>query len=1822
MISLFFSLLTSVSFAQQKVQVQTFSPQGFVKSVEQVRVEFNQPMVRFGEIKLDSPVQSSCFDVKKGQGRWIDTKNWVFDFIEPLSGGQSCEVKVQGQTFSFNTGGPHIKNIFPQTYRDVDPEQSFVIFVDSPVKTESLAAGVYFVIEGLGDRVPAQVITGGEATKTYAAAESEYKYEKELFKGDYVVLKAQRPFPAGARVSLVWSKAVQSPSGHASKEDEVYEFNVREPFKLSFNCDREAPNRPCVPLMGMRLNASASFPAKLAQEIYIQSADGKKIKATNLDAASGGKDNVSYLEFKGPFAANSQYTVVIPAKMKDEDDRLLSNQSQFPLKVKTGEDPSLLKFASTFGVIESGPGAAMAVTLRRVEKSVDTQFVGWTGQLKAADFKSVIKALGEVMRNPYGEEALKNWQGKATQKIKVDKPAKATDLEVVGIPLKAPGFYVVEMKSPLLGQNLLDQKKPFYVRSAGLVTNMSVHVKHTRNEAWVWVTELKTTNVVAGAKVSIFDNAGNVISSATTDARGWAAFKFAKPVDDWATDPQSSFYGGFFAMAEKGDDYSFTHTSWDKGIESWRFQIRSGDTDSPWLGHAVLDRTLLKPEEKMSAKIVLRKTSLSGFSLPGANEWPARLTIAHDSGLQTFKLPLTWNKQSGVALVNWPVPAGAKLGRWTLTLEKDTPSIQINVGDVAVENFRIPLMQVRLDGTKPVYVQEKSIPVQVSGTYFAGGPTGDLPVKMRWNVEPGYFSAQNEDFQEYAFANGAVSEGLFRQGEEEIQRHIPQSGTRDFKLNKQGVAQESISGIKYAAAPQNLRTEIEYKDPNGEIQSLSRTFPLWSSSLVLGMKSRGWSATPDKVEFDVVALDLQQRPLKNQSVQVDLYTSRYYTHRKRLVGGFYAYEDFREYKKIGELCRGATDNNGQFLCKGKTKVSGSVIAVVSGKDAEGRASYSNVTQWIIRPGENQWFGSEDNDRADLIPFKKTYEPGETAEFQLRTPFPQAKVLVTVERDGILHSEVVDVSGDSPVIRVPIKKEYAPNVVISAFAIRGRLADPKPTALVDLAKPAYKLGLAQIKVGWKENTLKVSVATDKKTYSARQKSTVTVSMKDSQGRPAAKAEVALVAVDEGLLALRDNDSWDLLSSMMRLRSHTVQTATSQTQVVGRRHFGLKAVPIGGDGAGGLRRELFDTLLYWNPSVKLNAKGEAKVDIKLNDSTTSFRIVAIALQGQDQFGTGWTSIQSSQEVMIMPGLSSVVRDGDEFQAGFTVRNASDKVQDLNLTLNVTPNTGTHPAQKLRLAAGEAREVFWKIKVPAGAAELQYILSARTADGRAVDEIKKTQQILPVRVARIYQSEFGNWPEFKNLSLQQPAGADVAKSSIVVELNSSLGGSTEGIREFWKNYVYSCLEQQVSRTVSLNDKKAWQKLEDKLDTYLDGNGLLRYFPGNAVSGSVNLTAYVLNIAHEAGFTFSDEHENRMLDAMNAYAEGRLRESQEADRADSVLKKITAMETLSRYRRLNTASIPAIEYSPNQWPMYTLIEWYQIHLWEKDVAGRDQTLKDIESILRSRFYFSAKRLQFKEEGLESMPWLMRDTESSVLRLILTMMKLPQWQSDIPRLYQGAWGLQQEGAWALTSDNAWGAIVMRRLQEHYGKEKVEGTFVAELAGASEKYAWSKGNSGSLNLPWRQDKAELKLDQQGAGRPWITVSVKAAVPVTKAVFAGFNVEKIITPVEQKEKGRWSVGDIAKIQLKVKAKAPQTWVVVEDPVPTGASVIQASYATSVERKSELIRFYHSWFPQDEQVMEYTLRFNQSGTYVLPAPRVEAMYSPDLFAELPESVWSVQ
>ena len=155
----------------------------------------------------------------------------------------------------------------------------------------------------------------------------------------------------------------------------------------------------------------------------------------------------------------------------------------------------------------------------------------------------------------------------------------------------------------------------------------------------------------------------------------------------------------------------------------------------------------------------------------------------------------------------------------------------------------------------------------------------------------------------------------------------------------------------------------------------------------------------------VVALDAAGKPLAGRAVSVDVYERKTFSNRRRLVGGFYAYDSTTETKRIGSGCSGTTDARGLMFCTVKPRTSGEVILLARAKDDGGREATSNASVWV-RGDDDWWFEPTNHDRIDLIPEKKRYEPGETAKFQVRMPFREATVLVTVEREGVLWQQVV------------------------------------------------------------------------------------------------------------------------------------------------------------------------------------------------------------------------------------------------------------------------------------------------------------------------------------------------------------------------------------------------------------------------------------------------------------------------------------------------------------------------------------------------------------------------------------------------------------------------------------------------------------------------------------------------------------------------------------------------------------------------------------------------------------------------------------------------
>ena len=53
----------------------------------------------------------------------------------------------------------------------------------------------------------------------------------------------------------------------------------------------------------------------------------------------------------------------------------------------------------------------------------------------------------------------------------------------------------------------------------------------------------------------------------------------------------------------------------------------------------------------------------------------------------------------------------------------------------------------------------------------------------------------------------------------------------------------------------------------------------------------------------------------------------------------------------------------------------------------------------------------------------------------------------------------------------------------------------------------------------------------------------------------------------------------------------------------------------------------------------------------------------------------------------------------------------------------------------------------------------------------------------------------------------------------------------------------------------------------------------------------------------------------------------------------------------------------------------------------------------------------------------------------------------------------------------------------------------------------------------------------------------------------------------------------------------------------------------ERSFEAFRSYFDFVPKGIWTIEYTMRLNAEGLMLLPPTRVEAMYSPEMFGEIP-------
>ena len=1858
--ALFFGL-SAASAAAEGAQVELFSPQGFVKQVRQATARFSAPMVPLGDLRGREPFDVDC--AAKGTGRWVDDKNWAYDFDADLPAGLRCKFTLkQGvkaldnsrvlgqQVFEFTTGGPAIIAQDPREgeWNRVAEDQVFILGLDEPPTKESVLAHARFAVDGILDPIPARLVEGPRAEELIKAARwGEGR--------PTVILEAQRPFPADTVVRLIWGAGIATSSGVVTREDQTLTFKTRPAFRADLTCERADKDAGCLPFESIRLAFSTPVEWKSVKSAVLRSASGKTwspAKPKRGAAASEEGDGeggdaqgrwISSLRFKGPFPAESELTLSLPARVVDDGGRVLSNADKFPLSFKTGEYPPLAKFPASFGIIELKGSPVLPVTLRNLEPDVRGRLLEAGGPgaasgidaLRAkvsrtpADPLQILSLLDAVQRHHRDVPVLTGGQV-----IDVPKPHGAQAFEVVGIPFKRPGFYVVELESQKLGEALLGRKAPMYVPTAALVTNMSVHLKWGREASLVWVTALDSGRPVADAAVTVADCQGRTLWSGKTGADGTA--RPAIPVENALETCRDRAGARLIVMARRGDDLSFVLDTWSEGIEPWRFQLPyEYGGGAATVRRTVLDRSLLRAGETVRMKHFLRRETLEGFALP-PGKWPEKAVVVHVGTDQRWELPLSWSPD-GTATSEWTIPKEAKLGSYNAIIDEPGREQREWYGDdelaatFRVEEFRLPVMTASVQGPSAPQIAAASVTVHVAARYLSGGAAAGLAARLRAQVEP-KAGLSFPAFEDFSFGNGPVpppSDRTSRQAP-------PAIGDQDLILDAAGGATATLEGQPDAKTPVDLLTELEFKDPSGETQTVSSRVPLWPARRLIGLKTDSWALSAKKLKFRAAVVDLDGKPVAGAPVKVELVERKYRSFRKRLVGGFYAYEHSEKLLRHGTICSGPTDVHGLLLCDVPTAVSGSVVLEATAADQDGRAIAAHADAWVAGDDE-WWFRVADNDRMDLLPERPRYEPGETAKLQVRMPFRSATALVTVEREGVIDSFVTTLSGKSPVVKVPVKGGYSPNVFVSVLAVRGRVGTPLPTALVDLGRPAYKLGMAELKVGWKAHELKVTVTPEKAVYKIRQKARVDIAATTADGSALAPgSEVAVAVVDEALLELMPNKTWDLLGEMMGRRSLAVRTFTAQMQVVGRRHFGLKALPAGGGGGRRTTRELFDTLVYWNPRVPLDAAGRAAVEFPLNDSVSGFRAVAVASSGVGRFGTGSGRFTATQDLAVLSGLAPLAREGDHYDALFTVRNATDRPMDVVASATATASgasIGALAPRTFHLEPNRAQEISWPIDVPVNATAITFEAGATESGGES-DRVKVSQKIEPSVPVRVLQATLAAVSGTLKFDALRPAGSIPGRGGMRVSLSPSLAADMAGLIDYMTRYPYSCLEQRTSKAVALRDADMWRANMEALPSYLDADGLAKYFP-LMDQGSDALTAYVLSIADEARWDIPPDSKDRMAKALQGFIEGRIERGSKIQTMDLAYRKLAAAEALSRLGPLPPGLLKSIPPQPQLWPTSAVLDWRAIQK-RSTAPEAPKLVAEADQILRSRLNLQGTTMGFSTDKTDWLWWLMVSEDVNAIKLVLTTMDDAPWKPDMARMLRGALGRQDHGHWDLTTANAWGRLMQEKFVREYENGEVAGETTATLGQDKKTIDWASApKGGSMLLSWPEGKKQLAIKHEGRGAPWATVQSLAALPLKAPLSSGYKIERTVTPVTQKTPGVWARGDVARVHLKISAQADMTWVVVDDPVPGGAAVLGSGlgrdsaletqgeqdtgwvWPTFQERSFGAFRSYYEYVPKGDFTVEYTVRFNNAGNFGLPPTRVEAMYSPEMFGELPNA-----
>lgn len=998
-------------------------------------------------------------------------------------------------------------------------------------------------------------------------------------------------------------------------------------------------------------------------------------------------------------------------------------------------------------------------------------------------------------------------------------------------------------------------------------TNLAATVRMTREGALVWVSRLHDATPVQGAHVALADDEGRVLGTVTTDADGGA----------WiATDEDRTELRQAVLVRHSGDRAVVVlERGAVVGPAHMNVAVARAETDDELpLVSVFTDRGAYRPGSELHVRLGVHEREGHG----AVAEMPLIVRVQSPGAVvPDLEAAVTTNRW-GSASASFTLPGSMSFGGKEVVVVRPRASADEENGDDESEEGG--------EGESVAEVRLASASIRVA--QFRD-PSFRVDVAMPQRVIAGEPLTARVDAR-YLFgaplANGELHHSLIR---EHAASHAPRWRELTFgpaghhvdgrtlvsengRLDANGRVTLDLSGRLEATVRHQLVFEAEARDRSGQSTAAHRTVTVHPAAFEVGLE-RGpeWVAhcTGDDCEglrAAVVVVDPDDQPVAGRTVDVAFYREGWHDWWQWSSGAYQARQQHR--RERVHQCTLQSAGETLASCEHVPERAGTYVIEATVVDDEGRRALASRRLYVAGPDE-----APDRDpagtRIALTPKRPRYRVGETAELAIESPWPEAEVLVSVERDGVIHRSRERVGSGGHVVRVPVTEAMVPNAFVSVALVRPRLGPPGER--MDLLGPDLRFGMASIQARPEESGIDVSVDAPE---SANPGDEITVRVHADRD-----SEVVLWAVDEGILRLT---RWWQTPNPTEALYPSEGAAFAWEDI--RRVLASRVAPpeerAGGDGGGSAERALRPTepvsiaTPLWAPHLETDGEGNAQATFTVPDRDTEYRILAVAIDAHGASGSATTQLVAKRAVVAREALPTFATEGDQFEAAFFLTNTSDEGHSVLLRTTIGDETSE---ERIYLHPGRERRVVRRVAVADRTRELPVFLEARTREG--TQRVGRTLPIAPAArwTRRHAFGAIGGTSETRApIGLRFPEGA-VGRARLVVAAHPFLGARLidEGLGG-WNDLEHraaraivaiSQLELQEGVDLDLDAEELRARAQLAIDALLEHQnyqGAFGRYDANGWSTPVEgtMAVHALVLATDAGLRVPESARTQALD------------------------------------------------------------------------------------------------------------------------------------------------------------------------------------------------------------------------------------------------------------------------------------------------------------------------------------------------------------------------